>query len=69
MAIFKIRGLNDGTKGKRFEVFGVKGLYRIRKVKNRTGFDVKDSFAAIHFRKVSFYVESGLPHWLYSFAG
>jgi hypothetical protein len=69
MAIITTKPLNDGTKGARFKIMGIKGLYRIRKVKNRTGFDIKDTFAAIHYRKVSFYVESGLPHRLYSFAG
>lgn len=69
MAFIKIRGLNDGTKGNRFEVFGIKGMYRIRKVKNRNGFDVKDTFAAIHFKRFSFYVETRLPARLYKFAG
>lgn len=70
MAIFKTRDLNDGTKGKRFEVIGIKGMYRIRKFKKRSfQIDLQDSFASLHYGKFTLHVESGLPARLYKFAG
>jgi len=67
MAFIKTSGLNDGTKGRRVQIGRIKGLYRIRKLKNRYGYDFQDSFAALHIGKLSVYVQSGLPRRLYNF--
>jgi hypothetical protein len=69
--IFATKPLNDRTKGRRFNVFGFKGLVRIRKRKS-VPFkrEVKDCMTAYHFKRVSLYLEHG---WsikkLYHFAG
>ena len=52
------KSLNDGTKGFRFNFFGVKGLVRMRKFKSR-GFKIErgDCMVKIHAGKVTIYRE------------
>jgi UDP-N-acetylglucosamine pyrophosphorylase len=70
MAIFTTKPLNDGTKGNRFQIVGIKGMYRIRKYKRRAfQIDVQKTFASVHYGRFTLHIESGLPHRLYRFAG
>jgi hypothetical protein len=57
--IMATKPLMDGTKGYRFNLFGVKGLTRKRKVISR-GYKVVmgDCMIAYHLGKRSFYVEA-----------
>lgn len=52
--------LNDGTKGFRFNIFGQKGLVRLRKRKSN-GFNVKtdDCMTRINLGKLTVYMERG----------
>lgn len=69
MAMFKTRPLNDGTKGNRFELIGIKGMYRIRKYKRRAfQIDLQQTFASVHYGRFTLHIESGLPARLYNFA-
>ena len=70
--IFATKPLNDGTKGFRFNVLGLKGLYRKRKVTSRGWFKYQplDSMNAYHFGKRTLYVEHAYnPNKLFHFAG
>jgi hypothetical protein len=70
MAFIKTSGLNDGTKGARFKIMGIKGLYRIRKLKRRSfEVDVQKTFVSVHYCKFTLHIESGLPNRLYNFVG
>lgn len=54
------KALNDGTKGFRFNVLGLKGLTRKRKYKNN-GWKVldKDCMTIVHMGKRTIYFEHG----------
>lgn len=57
--IFATKGLNDGTKGFRFNFVGQKGLFRSRKNKSR-GWKVERTnpcMIAVHMGKRSVYLE------------
>jgi hypothetical protein len=72
MAMLKIRALNDNTKGFRFDVIGIKGLYRKRSFKTRYELNIGhgDTFSDIHFGKRSLYIEQIAPlRKLFAFAG
>ena len=58
--IFASAPLNDGTKGFRFNVFGQKGLLRLRKRKNN-GFNVKADvcMTRVNMGRLSVYFEHG----------
>lgn len=70
MKLFSTRPLNDGTKGFRFDVMGIKGLCRKRKIQRRFGLDMSgDTFAKLHIGKRSVYFELLNPQRkLYDFA-
>lgn len=56
--IFATKPLNDNTRGFRFNVFGQKGLVRIRKKKNNGWIKVSDDcMTAYHMGKVTVYFE------------
>lgn len=51
--------LNDGTKGFRFNAFGVKGMLRKRKNLSRGyGINKGKAMTALHIGKVTVYVEN-----------
>ena len=58
--IFATKPLNDGTKGCRFNVLGIKGIYRKRKYKRNGWFTRCGSteMPGRNFGKVSVYVEA-----------
>jgi hypothetical protein len=58
--ILATKALNDGTKGFRFNVLGLKGLTRKRKVKSN-GWKVlaKDCMTIVHMGKRTLYLEHG----------
>lgn len=69
--IFATKKLNDGTRGRRFNVLGQKGLVRIRKKKNN-GWNVSkdDCMTRINMGKVSLYLEHNATiRMLHHFAG
>lgn len=53
--------LNDGTKGFRFNIFGQKGVLRLRKRKSN-GFNIqsKDCMTRINLGKLTVYMEHNL---------
>jgi hypothetical protein len=56
--IFATKPLNDRTKGFRFNIFGLKGLTRKRKVKSLPwSIKTDDCMTAIHMGKRSIYFE------------
>ena len=56
----RFKSLNDGTKGFRFNIAGVQGLYRKRSCLRRYGINRHgDAMTAYHFGKRSLYVEGG----------
>jgi len=66
----RIKSLNDGTTGFRFDIAGVQGLYRKRVVIRRFGVTRGDSMTGFHFGKRSLYLESGMyRRMLHNFAG
>lgn len=69
--IFATKALNDRTKGFRFNIFGKKGLLRIRKRKNNGWRVVKDDcMNAYHMGKATVYFERKQPERkLHHFAG
>ena len=69
--IFATKPLCDRTKGFRFNVLGVKGLTRKRKLKSRGWHIHKDNcMTAIHMGKRSVYIERNQPkRKLHHFAG
>lgn len=58
--IIAAKPLNDGTRGFRFNIFGQKGVLRLRKLKSN-GFNVqsKDCMTRINLGKLSVYFEHG----------
>ena len=68
--LLSIRPLNDNTSGFRFDLVGIKGLYRKRKIQRRWGVNQNgDTFVQIHFGKRSVYIEQFKPvRRLYDFA-
>lgn len=69
--IFATAPLNDGTRGFRFNIFGQKGVLRLRKKKSN-GFNVqsKDCMTRINLGKLSVYFEhSATVRRLRHFAG
>lgn len=54
--MIKFKSLNDGTNGYRFNLSGLRGLYRIRATKRRLGFTSGDSTIGVHIGKLSVYV-------------
>ena len=68
--LLSIRPLNDNTSGFRFDLIGIKGLYRKRKVQRRWSINQNgDTFVQVHFGKRSLYVEQYKPvRRLYDFA-
>jgi len=56
--LFATKPLNDRTTGARFNVFGIKGLYRKRKALRR-GFKINKgkSMTAVHVGKRTVYLE------------
>lgn len=68
--ILSIRPLNDNTSGFRFDLLGIKGLYRKRKVQRRWGVNQNgDTFVQVHLGKRSVYIEQFKPvRRLYDFA-
>ena len=69
--IIASKPLNDGTKGFRFNVLGLKGLTRKRKYKTR-GWHIKkdECMTAIHMGKRSIYIEhKRTERKLFHFAG
>ena len=69
--ILAVKPLNDGTRGFRFNVFGQKGLLRLRKRKSN-GFNVKaDScMTRVNMGRLSVYFEhSATARRLRHFAG
>lgn len=66
----RIKSLNDGTSGFRFNIAGVQGLYRKRICIRRYGVKRGDSMTAFHFGKRSLYIEGGMyRRMLHNFAG
>jgi len=66
----RIKSLNDGTTGFRFDIAGVQGLYRKRVVIRRFGVTCGDSMTGFHFGKRSLYLEGGMyRRMLHNFAG
>jgi len=67
----RFNSLNDGTKGFRFNVAGVQGLYRKRSVLRRYGINRHgDVMTAYHFGKRSLYIEGGKRRrYLHDLAG
>ena len=60
-AIIATKPLNDNTCGFRYNVFGVKGIVRLRKKAKRYGVNVQgDCTKALHVGKLSVYVETKL---------
>jgi hypothetical protein len=58
--IFATKPLNDGTKGFRFNAFGLKGVVRKRKSLSRGyGFTQGKSMKALHLGKLTVYFETG----------
>ncbi len=57
--IFATKSLNDGTRGFRFNILGVKGLVRRRKFRSRglSLFNRDDCMTAHHLFKTSLYIE------------
>jgi hypothetical protein len=50
--------LNDNTRGFRFNVLGLKGLLRVRRIKRRAlRIERGDSMTALHVGKLSIYAE------------
>lgn len=68
--LFSIRPLNDNTSGFRFDIVGIKGLYRKRKALRRWSINQNgDTFVQIHLGKRSLYIEQFKPaRRLYDFA-
>jgi hypothetical protein len=57
--IFATKPLNDGTKGFRFNAFGLKGLARKRKSLSRGyGFETGKAMKALHLGKLTVYFET-----------
>lgn len=69
--MFKIKPLNDGTKGFRFNVLGKKGLIRVRKNKNNGWNFVSDPcMTKVNMGKASLYIEhKKTKKILHQFAG
>lgn len=69
--ILATKSLNDGTKGFRFNLLGLKGLTRKRKIKSRGWNIQKDNcMTAIHMGKRSVYFEQPTTQRrLHHFAG
>jgi hypothetical protein len=73
--IFATKSLNDGTRGFRFNILGVKGLVRRRKIRSRglSLFNRDDCMTAHHLFKTSVYIERNRsrsnPRRLWHFAG
>jgi hypothetical protein len=70
--IFATKPLNDGTKGFRFNIFGKKGLARLRKRKTTGWFKLSkmDTMNAYHFGRLIVYTESSrASRQLHHFAG
>lgn len=66
----RIKSLNDGTTGFRFNIAGVQGLTRKRQVIRRWGIKRGDSMTAFHMGKRSIYIEGGkFRRMLHNFAG
>jgi hypothetical protein len=66
----RIKSLNDGTTGFRFDIAGVQGLYRKRVVIRRFGLTRGDSMTGFHLGKRSLYLEGGMyRRMLHNFAG
>jgi len=66
----RIKSLNDGTTGFRFDIAGVQGLYRKRVVIRRFGLTRGDSMTGFHLGKRSLYLEGGIcRRMLHNFAG
>lgn len=55
----RITSLNDNTNGFRFNLFGIKGLYRKRIAIRRYGLKRGSSMTGFHFGKRSLYIEGG----------
>ena len=55
--------LNDGTKGRRFNVFNKKGFFRLRKDKSRGWFKTDEgaTFNQYHFAKFTIAIENEIP--------
>lgn len=68
--LFSTRPLSDGTSGLRFDIIGIKGLYRKRKIQRRWGVNQNgETFVQVHFGKRSLYIEQFKPvRRLYDFA-
>lgn len=57
--LFATKPLNDGTRGFRFNVFGVKGMLRKRKYLSRGyGVETGKAMRAVHLGKVTVYLET-----------
>lgn len=69
--ILATKPLNDGTRGFRFNVFGQKGLVRIRKRKSKPiALDRKPCMTRLDCKKVSVYFEhTETNRALHHFAG
>ena len=61
--IFATKPLFDGTKGRRFNILGQKGFFRLRKNTSRGWFknDVGDTFSQYHFGKFTIAFERKFP--------
>ena len=56
--LFATKPLNDGTKGFRFNVLGIKGMLRKRKYLSRGyGLQTGKAMRSVHLGKVTIYVE------------
>ena len=56
--LFATKPLNDDTKGFRFNILGIKGLTRKRKIMKRYGINNGTCMKAYHFGKRSIYFET-----------
>jgi|TARA_X000001316_G_C890444_1_gene12380 hypothetical protein len=73
----RIKSLNDGTTGFRFDIAGVQGLYRKRDVRKAKALNGKfmgitrgDCMTGFHLGKRSLYLEGGMyRRMLHNFAG
>jgi hypothetical protein len=70
--ILATKPLNDGTKGRRFNLLGQKGFFRLRKNTSRGWFknEIGDTFSQYHFGKLTIAFERKIPaRQLRHFAG
>ena len=68
--MIKCKSLNDGTRGYRFNILGVKGLTRKRLTQSRYNVTNGDTMLGLHIGRRSVYIERSNPiKRLYNFVG